>query len=82
MAHAMAMEFPMISADVVEVQEFPALGQMHRVMSVPKTVINNTVQFTGAVSEEILLSRILEAVGEVDEKQDSVKVYGDSSPLR
>ena len=63
-AHAMAKESPRVTADVVEVQEFPHLAQAYRVMGVPKTVINDTVQFTGAVTEETFLKRVLEAVGE------------------
>jgi len=64
-AHAMAMESSKVRADVVEIQEFPQLAQLHRVMGVPKTVINNSVQFTGAVSEDVFLIRVLEAIGEV-----------------
>ena len=59
----MAMENPRIRADVIEVQEFPFLAQRYRVMGVPRTVINETVQFVGAVSEETLMDRVLEAIG-------------------
>jgi predicted DsbA family dithiol-disulfide isomerase len=59
----MAMENPRIRADVVEVQEFPSLAQRYRVMSVPKTVINETVQLLGAVSEETFMGKVLEAIG-------------------
>ena len=59
----MAMENPRISADVVEVQEFPSLAQRYRVMGVPKTVINETVQFLGAVPEETFVDKVLEAIG-------------------
>tara|TARA_B100001971_G_scaffold189616_1_gene191760 strand:+ start:55 stop:294 length:240 start_codon:yes stop_codon:yes gene_type:complete len=60
----MALESPRVVADVVEIQEFPQLAQLYRVMGVPRTVINDSVQFTGAVSEDLFLRRILEAVGE------------------
>ncbi len=63
MAHLMAMENPRIKADVVEVQEFPSLAQRYRVMGVPKTVINETVQFLGAVPEETFVGKVLEAIG-------------------
>ena len=59
----MAMENPNIRADVVEVQEFPHMAQRYRVMGVPKTVINETVQFMGAVSEETFMGQVLEAIG-------------------
>ena len=60
----MAMESPRVVADIIEIQEFPHLAQSYTVMGVPKTVINDTVQFTGAMTEETLLRRVLEAVGE------------------
>ena len=66
MAHAMAMETEQVRADVVEVQEFPYLGQSYRVQAVPKTVINNTVEVLGAVSEQVLLQKVLTAVGRED----------------
>ena len=82
MAHAMAMETPKVTADVVEVQEFPALGQLNRIMGVPKTVINNTIQFTGAVPEETFIRKVMEAVGQEEAlEEDSVEVYGDTTPL-
>ena len=63
-AHEMAIESPRVLADVVEVQEFPHLAQAYRVRGVPKTVINDRVQFTGAVTEEAFLEKVLQAVGE------------------
>ena len=59
----MAMENPRIRADVVEVQEFPSMAQRYRVMGVPKTVINETVHFLGAVPEETFVGKVLEAIG-------------------
>ncbi|MBI2856525.1 MAG: thioredoxin family protein [Chloroflexi bacterium] len=67
MAHFMAMENPRIRADVVEVQEFPGLAQRYRVMGVPKTVINETTQFLGAVPEETFINKVLEAIGKGEE---------------
>ena len=63
-AHDMAMESSRVVADVVEIQEYPQLARAYGVKSVPKTVINDSVQFTGAASEDVFLSRILEAVGD------------------
>lgn len=62
LAHAMALENPGITADVVEAQEFPALSQRYGVTSVPRTLINERVQIKGAVAEQEFLNRILEAV--------------------
>ena len=59
MAHLMAMENPRIKADVVEVQEFPSI----RVIGVPKIVINETVEFMGAIHEETFMGKVMEAIG-------------------
>ena len=62
----MAMETPMVRADVVSAQEFPHLSQLFRVQAVPKTVINGVAEVLGAVPEETLLERILSTVGQED----------------
>lgn len=80
----MALESRRVRTDVVEVQEFPQLAQAYRVMSVPKTVINDKVQFIGAVPEEELLKRVLQAVG-VEQEQEGTEgggVAGNTSPVR
>ena len=69
-AHAMAMDNPHVRADVVEVQEFPMLGQRYMITGVPKTVINNRVQFVGAVPESVFIDKVLEAVGISPEEQE------------
>ena len=61
LAHAMALESPNISADVVEIQEFPALAQNYGIRSVPFTVINEHIRFGGAVTEAQLLEKVLQA---------------------
>lgn len=60
----MAMANPNVSAEVVEVQEFPDMAQRYQVMGVPKTVINDKAEFVGAVPDEVFLNAILEAIGE------------------
>lgn len=64
LAHAMAMVNPRIVAEVVEVSEFPHLAQRYRVMGVPKTVINDRVEFTGAVPEEAFLAYVQQALSD------------------
>lgn len=59
LAHAMALENKLITADVVEIQEFPKLARTYNVTSVPKTVINNVVQFNGALPEDQFLNKVL-----------------------
>ena len=60
-AHAMALENSRLTADIVEAQEFPHLGQTYGVRSAPTTIINEHIRFAGAVSESGLLARVLEA---------------------
>ena len=70
-AQMMAMENGHVRADVVEVQEFPQVAQKYRVMGVPKTVINETTQFIGAVPEETFIGKVLEAIGKAEAAPDS-----------
>jgi predicted DsbA family dithiol-disulfide isomerase len=65
------MESPRVTTDVVEIQDFPSLAQLYSVMGVPKTVINDSVQFTGAVTESAFLQRVLEAVGAAEPESGS-----------
>lgn len=59
MAHKFAMENDLIRADVVDAGEFPHLAQKYSVMGVPKIVINEKVEFVGAVPENIFLDHVL-----------------------
>ena len=81
-AHDMAMESSRVKADVVEVQEFPQIARAYGVSGVPKTVINDSVQFTGAVTEETFIGKIMEAIGqqEADEAGEE-QVAGQITPL-
>lgn len=70
LAHRMALENDLIKADVVNAQEFPQLGQRYGVFAVPKTVVNEAVQFEGALSEEKFLAKVLETQDTGTEKQE------------
>ncbi|MEM3642172.1 MAG: thioredoxin family protein [Candidatus Bathyarchaeia archaeon] len=59
MAHKFAIEHNLVKAEVIDVSEFPHLGFKYGVMGVPKTVINDKVEFVGAVPEEIFLEHVL-----------------------
>jgi hypothetical protein len=43
--------------------EFPDLAARYRVMGVPKTVVNDRVEFVGAVPEGEFVRHVLEAAG-------------------
>ena len=69
LAHAFALDCPLITADVIQVQEFPALAKTYSVRSVPLTVINEYTKFNGAVTEGQLLDKVMQAGG-IDDQQD------------
>ncbi len=70
----MALDNPNVRADVVEIQEYPLLAKRYMVSGVPKTVINNKVQFVGAVPESMLIDYVLQAVGADAKKEEPSKV--------
>jgi predicted DsbA family dithiol-disulfide isomerase len=64
LAHAIAVENAHVTADAIEAQEFPDLAARYQVMGVPKTVVNDAVEFVGAVPEDEFVRHVLEAAGE------------------
>ncbi len=50
-------------ADAIEAGEFPDLAARYQVMGVPKTVVNERVEFVGAVPEDVFVRHVLEAAG-------------------
>lgn len=63
LAHQMAMESPMVEAEMVEAMEFPELSTQHGVSGVPQTTINNGAgTVIGAVPEPHLLDEIKQAL--------------------
>jgi hypothetical protein len=59
----MAMENPLIVADVIEANEFEELSARYGVRSVPKTVINDRVEFVGALPEAKVIEALTRAIG-------------------
>lgn len=64
MAHKLAVENEHITADVIEASEFMDLSQHYQVHGVPKTVINDRVEFTGALPEPRFMQQVLLALAE------------------
>jgi predicted DsbA family dithiol-disulfide isomerase len=62
LAHKLAIENEHITADVIEVSEFIDLAQRYRVQGVPKTVINDRVEFAGALPEPRFVQQVLQAL--------------------
>ena len=65
MAHMMAMESELVKGDMVEATEFPQLSNKYFVSAVPKVVINEKVEFEGALPEKNYLEKVMEAEGTV-----------------
>ena len=59
LAHQMALESPMVEAEMVEAMEFPELSNRHGVSGVPQTTLNDgAAHVVGAVPENHLLDEI------------------------
>lgn len=54
-----AFENDLIKAEVIDVSEFPQLAQKYGVLGIPKVVINEKVEFVGAVPENVFLAHVL-----------------------
>lgn len=61
LAHRLAYASPFVTADAVEVTEFPELGARYHVMGVPRTMIDELVSVEGALPESALLSKLIDA---------------------
>jgi len=61
-AHQFAFVNEYITGDMIEATEFPELSEKYGVMSVPKIVINDKVEFVGAYPEPNYVAEVLKAV--------------------
>ena len=61
MAHKLAIESDQIRADMIEAVEFPHLVQKYQVSGVPKVLINEKVEFIGALPEEAFVAQVMES---------------------
>ena len=62
LAQHMAIASPRVRAECIEANEFPELSQRYRVMAVPKIIINDKVEFEGAIPETDFVRAVLQAV--------------------
>jgi predicted DsbA family dithiol-disulfide isomerase len=63
LAHQMAMENALVTAEMVEAMEFPDLADRFNVSGVPQTSINDGLgTVVGAAPEEYLLQEINQAL--------------------
>jgi predicted DsbA family dithiol-disulfide isomerase len=58
----MAMASDKVTADVVEATDFPDLSERYGVRGVPKIIVNDRVEFTGAQPEPRFLAAVKKAL--------------------
>jgi glutaredoxin-like protein len=61
LAHQAAVENAHVTADVIEISEFPDLAAQYHVRGVPKIVMNDTVELVGAQPEDAFVDAMLSA---------------------
>jgi predicted DsbA family dithiol-disulfide isomerase len=61
LAQHMSIASDRIRSECVEANEFPELSQRYQVMAVPKIVINDRVEFEGAIPERDFVNAVLQA---------------------
>ena len=62
MAHKFAMENSLIRAEAIDASEFPELAIKYGVMGVPKIVVNEKIEFVGALPEDMFLEQVLKVL--------------------
>ncbi len=59
LAYRFTLYSNLITADIINAQEFPETAQKYNVFAVPKIIINETMQFEGAIPENDFVNKIL-----------------------
>jgi predicted DsbA family dithiol-disulfide isomerase len=62
LAYRFAMASDKVTVEVYDVSEFSSVAQKYAVGPVPTTIINEKTQLVGAVPEQQLLAKVMEAV--------------------
>jgi thioredoxin-like negative regulator of GroEL len=82
LADRMAIASPHVSAVEVEASEFPGLAQQFSVQGVPRTVVNRSGSFVGALPEPQFVSTVLRLAGADTNGEDALPAEdGESTPL-
>ncbi|MFA6317713.1 MAG: thioredoxin family protein [Elusimicrobiota bacterium] len=71
-AQRFAVEYPLISAEIIDAAEFPALAAQYEVDQVPKVVINDRVMFVGAAPEDVFARAVALSVQSEGKPQQEV----------
>ena len=62
LAHQLALASDLITADMVEANEFPHLSNKYQVYGVPRTVIEDVIHVEGAVPEIALVTELMKVL--------------------
>jgi glutaredoxin-like protein len=62
MSHRVAVESDLVTAEMIESSEFPILVQKHNVMSVPRVIINDKVDFEGSLPEKDFIDNLMKVM--------------------
>lgn len=62
LAHQLAMASDLITASMVEANEFPHLSNKYQVYGVPRTVIEDVIHVEGAVPEAMLVEELMKVL--------------------
>lgn len=63
LAYQLALANPKINPEVIEVSEFPDLGERYQVRAVPLTIVADKIALPGAMNPDALIEQILKAAG-------------------
>jgi len=66
----MGIESDKITADVIEVSEFPEMARRYGVSGVPKTVINDQVELLGAQREATFVKAVCDLASDMADSRD------------
>ena len=61
LAQQLAVESDLVTADLLEVTEFPSLAQRYQVRAVPRTVVNESGSIAGALPEAEFVKAVIAA---------------------
>jgi predicted DsbA family dithiol-disulfide isomerase len=59
LAQQLAVESELVTADLVEITEFPDLARRYQVRAVPRTVVNGTAAIEGALPESEFVKAVV-----------------------
>jgi glutaredoxin-like protein len=87
LAYQLSLANPKVRAEVIEVNEFPDLGERYGVKAVPLTVIADKIAIPGAVQESLLVEQVLkssdaETIAQAEGGPTSVVATEESPPAQ